>query len=91
MMWERALRLWSGLVVAVYVIIHLLNHTLGLLSLEAMEIGLRWILPLWSNPLGTFLLYGALLLHYLLSLHALYRRSHLRISPGRPHNWGWGY
>ncbi len=90
MMWERALRLWSGLVVAVYVIIHLLNHTLGLLSLETMEIGLHWVLPLWSNPLGTFLLYGALLLHYLLSLHALYRRSHLRMKPWEATQLGLG-
>ena len=35
----RRLRLWSGLVLFVYVATHLANHSLGLISLEAMEGG----------------------------------------------------
>ena len=36
-MWERRIRMWSGLIVAFYVIPHVINHALGLASLETME------------------------------------------------------
>ena len=34
---ERRLRIVTGLILAVYILTHLFNHSLGLLSLEAME------------------------------------------------------
>ena len=34
---ERKLRLWSGLLIAAYVVLHLSNHALGLVSIAAME------------------------------------------------------
>jgi adenylate cyclase len=34
---ERRLRITTGLILAIYIVIHLSNHTLGLISLEAME------------------------------------------------------
>ena len=34
---ERRLRLWSGLLIAAYVVLHLANHAFGLISIEAME------------------------------------------------------
>ena len=89
-MLDRKLRLGSGLVLASYVLMHLANHSLGLLSVQAMESGLQLVLRIWSNPLGTILLYGAFLLHYLLSLHALYRRSHLRMKPWEAAQLGLG-
>ncbi len=76
---EQRLRLWSGLVLALYVIPHTLNHALGLISIDAMN-SARWIT---SSPAGTVLggivLYGAFLLHFGLALAALYRRAHLRM------------
>ena len=76
---EQRLRLWSGLVLAVYVIPHTLNHTLGLISIEAMD-SLRWITSsLAGTVLGGIVLYGAFLLHFGLALAALYRRAHLRM------------
>ena len=36
-MWERRIRLLAGLLVTAYVIPHLINHALGLVSLEAAE------------------------------------------------------
>ena len=36
-MLERRLRLWSGLVLAVYVIPHLVNHAFDIISIGAME------------------------------------------------------
>ncbi len=75
----RSFRLWSGLVLLAYLITHLTNNALGLISLEAMESGRAWFLGLWRNPLGTVLLYGSLGVHSTLSLLSLYQRHHFRI------------
>jgi len=75
----RRLRLWSGLVLAAYVIPHLINHAFGLNSIDAME-AVRGVLTLvWSNPLGGVLLYGSVLVHLGLALWALFRRTILRM------------
>jgi adenylate cyclase len=74
------LRLWSGMLLFAYASTHLLNHALGIVSLEALEAGLRLFTALWRNPLGTILLYGALLLHIALVLWSLFMRRHLRMS-----------
>jgi adenylate cyclase len=75
----QRLRLISGLVLFTYVTTHLLNHALGLVSLQAAEAGRLWFLWLWRQPLGTVLLYGSLLTHLALVLAAVYRRRHFRI------------
>lgn len=73
------IRLTSGLVLATFLLTHFSNHALGLISIEAMEAGRAWFNRLWRNPVGTVLLYGSLLLHFLLALQALYRRRTLRM------------
>jgi adenylate cyclase len=75
----RRMRIVTGLVLFTYLTTHLLNHSLGLISLDAMEAGREWFLALWRNPLSTALLYGSLLTHFTLALYALYQRRHLRI------------
>ena len=75
----RQLRLSSGLVMLAYVTMHLLNHATGLISLQAMESVLRYVLRVWSNPPAQMLLYGSFLLHYGLSLWALWERRSLRL------------
>ena len=75
----RRTRIVTGLVLFTYLTTHLLNHSLGLISLDAMEAGREWFLALWRNPLSTALLYGSLLTHFALALYALYQRRHLRI------------
>lgn len=75
----RRLRLASGLVLACFVTTHFLNHAAGLVSLEAMEAARRWFIIVWATLAGQVLLYGALGLHFLLALVALYRRRTLRM------------
>jgi adenylate cyclase len=75
----REVRLASGLILGAFLLTHFGNHALGLVSVEAMEAGRRFFNLLWRNPLGTILLYGSLLLHFLLALQALYRRRTLRM------------
>jgi adenylate cyclase len=78
---ERRLRLASGLVVATFVILHLGNHSLGLLSIELMERVREVISPIWSSTLGGIVLLGSLSLHFLLALWSLFRRGNLRMPP----------
>ncbi|MEH6547400.1 MAG: adenylate/guanylate cyclase domain-containing protein [Sneathiella sp.] len=73
------LRLVSGLVLMVFLTGHLLNHSLGLISLNAMEIGRGVFLEVWRSLPGTILLLVAIATHMILvfvkmlSIHS-YRR-----------------
>jgi adenylate cyclase len=76
----RRFRLGSGLVLFSYVFLHFLNHSLGNISLEAMERGAvvaEWI---WRSPVGTVALYGAFAIHLSLAFWAIYIRRHLRMG-----------
>jgi adenylate cyclase len=75
----RRLRLFSGLAMLAYVTMHLLNHAVGLISLEAMEDVLWYIFRIWSNRPAQALLYGSFLVHYTLALWALWQRRTLRL------------
>ena len=75
----QRLRLASGLILFAYVATHLLNHALGLSSVQAAEAGRWWFTAFWRHPLGTIALYGALFTHLALVLWALYRRRHFRV------------
>jgi adenylate cyclase len=75
----RRLRLFSGLVMLAYVTMHLLNHAVGLISLEAMENVLWYIFRIWTNRPAQILLYSSFLVHYALALYALWQRRTLRL------------
>jgi adenylate cyclase len=74
----RRLRLVTGSLLFAYVATHLINHSLGLVSIEAMETALRAQKFLWQGVLGTALLYGSLVVHAMLGLWALYERRYFR-------------
>jgi len=73
------LRLYSGLVLFVFVLGHFLNHALGIVSLEAMEAGLAVTIKPWRTLPGTIVISAALLTHVCLALWSLYQRRTLRI------------
>jgi adenylate cyclase len=75
------LRAATGTVLFAYVLTHLLNHALGIVSLEALETGRAVFLAVWRNPIGTVALYGSFLIHGGLALRSLYRKRSLRM-PG---------
>src|SRR6266849_8109302 len=77
----RNLRLASGLVLFAYIAAHLVNHALGLISLDAAETGLEIAVEVWSSLPGTVLLYGAAAIHFLLALWAVYVRRTFRLPP----------
>jgi adenylate cyclase len=75
----RRLRLFTGLVLFTYVTTHLLNHALGIVSLEAAEDGRLWFTAFWRFAPLTALLYLSIITHITLALWALYQRRHLRM------------
>ncbi len=77
----RSVRLASGLVLFAYVGTHLLNHSLGNISLAWLEGDLLVQKFVWQGWLGTALLYSALVTHFFLGLWALYERRSLHWTP----------
>ncbi len=73
------LRLATGLVLYAYVLTHLLNHAVGVLSLDAMLAAQRWFVAFWHFPPMTVLLLGAALIHVSLALWSIYRRRQLKM------------
>jgi adenylate cyclase len=57
-----------------YLTVHLVNHALGIFSFALAESGLKLAIVIWRNPIATFFLYGAALVHVSLALWTLYSR-----------------
>jgi adenylate cyclase len=71
----------SGLILFVYIGSHLLNHALGLISLDAAEEGMGIAIEVWYSLTGTVLLYGAAATHFFLALWAVYERRTFLLPP----------
>ena len=76
----RRSRTISGCILFFYVFTHLLNHSLGLISLDTMEQGRAIFLRFWRHDILFYVLYGALSIHFLLGVYALARRRSFRMS-----------
>jgi len=74
----RQVRLTCGFILFSYLLSHFINHSLGNISLAAMEYGLRFHMAFWRGWFGTLLLYPALAIHASLGLWALYERRHFK-------------
>jgi adenylate cyclase len=70
------LRSVTGLIIGLYVTMHLSNHALGLISVHAQESVRPWVMALWHSPPGQVLLYGSLSIHAAVALIVLFRRRH---------------
>jgi adenylate cyclase len=75
----RHVRLASGLIMFVYLTVHLLNHALGVFSLDLAQHALNGAMMVWRNPIASFLLYGAAAVHFSLALWTLYSRREWRL------------
>jgi adenylate cyclase len=75
------IRLWTGLVLFAFVLCHLLNHALGIISVSAQNAGTKVLLGPWTNPLGGTVLALAALLHIGANLYTLWKRRTLRLKP----------
>lgn len=72
----RRFQFVSGVVLLIYLFLHLVNHALGIWSLDLAGRALVLALRLWRSVPGTVLLYGAALLHFSLALRTIYGRRH---------------
>jgi len=74
----RQIRLSTGLVLFAYVTTHFLNHTLGNISIAAMEDGLVVQKLIWQTTPGAVILYVSMATHMGLGFWALYERRNFR-------------
>ena len=72
-------RIGSGIVLMVYVTAHLLNHAVGLISLEAVGQAGTIFKTFWRFLPVTIILYTALAVHVIVSLLQLVRRRSLQM------------
>lgn len=77
---QNRLRLYSGLILFVFVTGHFFNHALGLISVNAMMAGTQYLLEPWHSPIGTVLFVGALFIHTGVAIRSLWKRQTLRMS-----------
>ena len=75
------LRLYSALVLFVFVLMHLLNHAAGIVSLSVMEAWRTWTIDPWRTGPGTGLLVLAAILHAGAALAGMVTRRTLRRLP----------
>ncbi|MEI7606712.1 MAG: adenylate/guanylate cyclase domain-containing protein [Rhodospirillaceae bacterium] len=76
------LRLTSALVMVTFVVCHLINHSLLLVSLALANGARPFLVGVWETAGGGCLLALAALLHYSNALWSIYRRCHLRLTRG---------
>jgi adenylate cyclase len=78
---ERSSRLWSGVILMVFVTSHLLNHALGIFGVEVMSAVQEWRVAIWRSWPGTVLLFGAVAVHVSLALRRAIGRRTWRMPP----------
>ena len=77
----RKLRIFSGAVLFFYVLTHLLNHSVNIISIPAADyIKNNYFHLLWKNPVGTVLLYGSFLIHIPLGFYDVGKRKSFKMS-----------
>ena len=81
---RRQVQLVCGMILFAYVTTHFLNHALGNISVAAMDQFLLLQIGFWRSWPVTIVLYGALLVHTVLGLYALYRRREFRWTVSEP-------
>ncbi|MGI9395437.1 MAG: hypothetical protein ACR2OY_12375, partial [Boseongicola sp.] len=76
----RTLRIVTGIVLFVFVATHLVNMSLGLVSLQLLDSARYYFMLPWSNPLGFLVLAGSMMIHGALGLVAIYWRNTLQMT-----------
>jgi len=76
----RTLNIVSGLTLFLFITTHLLNVSLGIISIDVMEASRPYFFAIWTNFPIEIVLLLALFVHPILGLRALYLRNTLRMS-----------
>jgi adenylate cyclase len=81
---RSTLRPLSAVVLLTFVVCHLTNHSLLLVSVALANAGHQWLIDPWRTDAGSAVLLTAALMHYGNALWSIYVRRHLRLS-----RWEW--
>ena len=74
----RQVRLVCGIILFAYVVSHFLNHALGNISVDAMEVGVYYHTAFWQFLPVAIVFYAAALTHMGLGVYSLYQRRQFR-------------
>ncbi len=70
----RSLRIATGLYLLAYITSHLINLSLGLVSIETMDAARPYLSGVWGNAITQPILTTALVVHYSIGLWSIYTR-----------------
>ncbi|MGC1495685.1 MAG: 2Fe-2S iron-sulfur cluster-binding protein [Sulfitobacter sp.] len=70
----RSLRIATGLYLLAYITSHLINLSLGLISIETMDAARPYLSGIWGGSITRNVLAAALLIHYGIGLWSIYAR-----------------
>lgn len=76
---EKTIKLWSGVVLFVFVATHLTNHAVGIFGLGPMDVVQEWRWYVWKSTPGTILLYSAAIAHVVLAMKRIVTRQTWRM------------
>ena len=77
----RKIRMFSGGVLFLYVIMHLLNHSLNVFSIDLADaVRNNYFNPIWQNPVALVLLYGSLIVHMILGFSSIMTRKSFKMK-----------
>lgn len=74
------LRIASGLILFIFVVTHFMNHSLGLVSVDAMQAVQNIRVWITKSTLGTTLLIGAAIVHLVLGTSKLFRTRNWQLG-----------
>src|SRR5262249_39858291 len=87
---ERPIRMTTGLILFTFATSHLIDHALGIRSIDLMQAASAYLLAPWQSFGGLIILYTCFFAHGLLGFYALYRRRHLRLPASEAWQLGLG-
>lgn len=77
----RKIRIFSGVILFAYVLMHLSNHSLNIFSIDlADNIRERYFAVIWQHPVGLVLLYLSLFAHLILGFSSVLTRKSFKMS-----------
>ena len=77
----RKIRIFSGAILFAYVIMHLLNHSVNIFSIDLADaIRSSYFNPIWQNPVGLVLLYGSFIAHMILGFSSILTRKSFKMK-----------
>ena len=77
----RKIRIISGSILFAYVIMHLLNHSINIFSIDLADaVRSSYFHPVWQNPVGLVLLYGSFVAHMILGFSSILTRKSFKMK-----------